>query len=180
MGNRLFHFWLAHIFRNEFSFEKLFLTVWTAWMSDTQKQTVKCPVTERMSIMSGSHSYSALSSLKLQNQHTRMYHQICGSLCFCQNNIQTSLKKKDFIFILVLMLNKLSCHTSWKTRHVTGLSYLRRDNKKMEIHGFIFKYFYVCTYIFLSFEDWTGMFWPLIYILGTANVSIVFPNQIFF
>lgn len=50
----------------------------------------------------------------------------------------------------------------------------------MKIHVFIYKYFYVCTCISLSFEDWTGMFWPLIYILGTVHVSIVFPNQVFF
>lgn len=50
----------------------------------------------------------------------------------------------------------------------------------MKIHVFISKCFYVCTSVSLSFEDGTGMFWPLIYILGTVRVSIVFPNQIFF
>lgn len=90
------------------------------------------------------------------------------------------MKEKDLVYILVVMLNKLSHHTSWEIHHVTGLSYSRRDSKNIKIHGFIYKYFYVCTYISLSFEDGSDMFWPLIYILGTAHVSMVFANQIFF
>lgn len=42
----------------------------------------------------------------------------------------------------------------------------------MKIHGFIYKYFYVCTSISLSFEDGTVMFWPLIYILGTLHMFL--------
>lgn len=134
-----------------------------------------------MSILSGSYWYSALNSQKLQNHCTQMETQskLWFSLAL-SNNIQPSLKKKDLVYILVVMLNKLSHHTSWKTCQVTGLSYSRRDNKKMKIHGFIYNYSYVCTSISLSFEDGTGVFWPLIYIWSTAHVSIVFPNQTFF
>lgn len=110
MGNKLFHVWLAHIFCNEFSFEKLLLTLNSTneWYSETNSK-ISCNKKDEHS-----EWFSFLFSLKLTKTvepthrctHSH-YHQ--SVVLFSSVKITSSLLWRKRIYFLFWWWCLISC-----------------------------------------------------------------------